>query len=298
MEKGGRSPTLGFVRYSDDLFDAQIGGDQIAIRDEWPASLKARLAAALVSNNLGLGLDYAFKRYISVEDYEPSSSGRVDLIFEEVFARGVQAIFSAYAFEKNDFPEPEFFAGMSLLRGLQTLECAHKLAQRAYLFETIVVARTAMEQLAWSSYAANMPSADGVLSVTTQRAISMAKGYFPELGRLYGVTSKFAHWHPETHVATFNMGDEGFGVLSSASKYKPTTLAIVGMLLVTSMKIFEAHMDKFWPDRSTADLRAAKGGLTSITGAVVTHLRDSKGSFHSDLDAVWSLYVENEEVVS
>ena len=247
--------TKEFSLYSDLLFDRVIGNGLLAIRDNWPNSLKVRIAAAFVSNNLGIGMDYALKRYLKGVEYE-NSSGRLDEKAERLFLDATAALTDAYAFSKpEDAAEQDFFFALAFMKTTSTLEAAHGLTQQGYLSEPMALCRMAIETLAWAIASSGASDGTDFLAITTRKAISQAIKKFGTFGRMYGVSSKFAHWEPEVHLSFLLMGKNGSEVISRSVPHKICALLFLLGTMSLALECFVDHMERHYPNRDTTECK-------------------------------------------
>lgn len=221
----------------------------IAIKDQWPESLKRRLAAAFVSNNLGIGMDYALKRYVRNADYTPDPK-RLDTKAEYIINSALRRTADAYAFEKPGDADPrDFFFAMAFLKAGATLRAAHTMAQQGYLSETVTLCRMALETLAWAACASHIDNDDKILKTSSTKAISTANRIFKKFGRLYGLASKFTHWEPEVHLSFLGMGEMGSEIVTRSTPHKICALLFLLGCIQLSAVCFIDHMTRFYPER-------------------------------------------------
>ena len=220
------------------------GLSELAVRESWSDEFVQKIIAAGISNRLGIGLEYALKEHVVPAG---SLNFRREERLDEKIEQGVNycraTILEIYAFPKADgSPEGEFFSGTSLLKALATLHSAHGLAQQGYLLEPLVLIRSALEVIAWSRACHDIQDGGDYLAITTTQAISMVKSTLPSLPKLYGILSKFAHWHPDLHLAFMTLGERA-GVITRSLDYKTSTLIAVasGYLLACSVFLDLMH---------------------------------------------------------
>jgi hypothetical protein len=253
-----------FPIYLDTLFDSAIGMGMIPIKHQWPTSLKRRLAAAFISNNLGIGMDYALKRYVGNTKY-PQSENRLDIRAENIILFTLDRIPEIYAFEKPGDANPnDFFFSLSFLKSTSTLSAAHTMAQQGYLSETITLCRMALETLAWSVAASHASDHNQILKISTTRAITIANKKFKKFGRLYGLASKFTHWEPEVHLSFVSMGENGSEIVTRSVPHKICSLLFLLGCLQLCTVCFPDHMARFFPDIDTSDCDKLSENIRSV----------------------------------
>ncbi|HRD28745.1 MAG TPA: hypothetical protein PLO65_10645 [Caulobacter sp.] len=293
-----------FTLYRDELFDGFVGHGLVSIRQDWPPDLIGKIAAAVVSNNLGIGLDHAYKRYCPPENYRRNDDPEVpklDAQFERDFDNLCFALNESYAFEKaDDAPEQDFFSAFGILRARGMLDAAHALAQQGYLSETLILVRGSLEILAWAAEASVFQEDYRPLELTTQFAITKSKATIPGLAQIYGTLSKFAHWHPDTHLA-FLLGRSGRTAVRQRSvEHKAAALLAVASGQLTVAITFLANMQRWYPTHDMSDVRAAASQMAQSGDAIVSlmRVRQSPQRLVADLARPWSLLKANSHLVS
>lgn len=278
-----------FRLYLTDLFDSNLGQGLLPIRDAWPQSLKKYLAAAIVSNNLGIGLDYAYRKYTKNFSYNEKNELRLDERVEGIFATSIAKMGELYSFEKKDAPEQDFFGYFALRRSLFSLEAGHTLAQQGYLSEAMVTNRLALETFAWAYCASKSSKNEDPLKLTTSNAISYASKSFPEIKRLYGISSKFAHWHPDVHLSF--LGDENglSTVIERSVGHKICSLLFTIGLLRAALIFFDDHMHRFYPEHERDGLALLADQICSIGGEIIDAARGGSRSLRLAED-IWKAW--------
>lgn len=284
-----QSLTREFSLYSDLLFDAVIGNGLVAIRDHWPHSLKIRIAAAIISNNLGIGMDYALKTYLKDVQYE-ATKGRLDRKAEGLFFQATTALSDAYAFAKpENAAEQDFFFALAFMKTTSTLEAAHGLTQQGYLAEPMALCRMAIETLAWAIASSLAPDGADFLAISTRKAISKATKEFSTFGRLYGVSSKFAHWEPEVHLSFLTMGEEGSEVISRSIPHKICALLFFLGTASLTIECFISHVQRFYPDRDLTECQTILPKFRELASEIIqsTAKRANSDSLILEIAKAW-----------
>ena len=87
----------------------------------------------------------------------------------------------------------------AIVRVLTTIKNSLYLARRGYVYETALVARGALEQIAWARGAKRSISENDLINLRVQRELGKLKSVYPSVGKLYGTLSKYSHFAADTH---------------------------------------------------------------------------------------------------
>lgn len=161
----------------------------VAVSSCAPEDLKRRLAAALISHQLGTkSIDYTLKRYMAGSVYPEADRSRLDLQL------------TAAINEKNDDYTDFVLLASCLehkLAGSMVAEwtlirlpfaigvmiaCAH----RGAFFEVCTLARACLEQMAWAARVHGENNVADIEQTSATRAISEIKHIVGYTGKLYG----------------------------------------------------------------------------------------------------------------
>lgn len=261
----------------------------IAIREAWPSSLKERLAAAYISNNLGIGMDYAKRHYMSGVTY-PGEKYRLDERFEGMFTETINWVEAGYNFQKPaDSKDQDFFYYFGFRKGLGSLEAAHTIAQQGYLSEPLVLCRSAIESISWCNSVSLLPDGAEPLKLTTTRSISLATIAEPVIGRLYGISSKFAHWNPETHLPFLKLDEGGPQIIMRAIGHKVSALVFLMCCLSLYVSSFHRHMTRYYPGKILDRFEEILNNLNLLASDIVMA---AKGNVNSEslLGEIWAAW--------
>jgi hypothetical protein len=148
--------------------------------------------------------------------------------------------------DKPDHPGL-FGAGAALLRLPMTFRLATLAVRNGFHFETAILARMIVEQLAWA-VSVHQHSGDAMFAIEPQKCISRLKEYFPDAGRLYGSLSEGGHLVPQRtlryiefantteptiHLVSLSFGLEDTALLLQlADMYAVVTEVVYSELLV------------------------------------------------------------------
>jgi hypothetical protein len=142
-------------------------------------------------------IDYTRKRYIDdmpiFEDFDGdlkrcvhSSIQHLEDFYRALRPRG------ASSFQLVTFDQ-------AIIRATGTLEHALRLARRGAVFETALVVRGLLEQIAWAWAASRVGVEAELFGISTTKAVTALKTLYPTVGYLYGVLSRYAHFDAELH---------------------------------------------------------------------------------------------------
>jgi hypothetical protein len=73
------------------------------------------------------------------------------------------------------------------------------MARRGYVFEAAMIARGALEQIAWARGASRVSNEDELFRIDIHKEITFMKSVYPDVGRLYGELSKYSYFDAKLH---------------------------------------------------------------------------------------------------
>lgn len=95
----------------------------------------------------------------------------------------------------------------AIVRVLTTIRNSLYLARRGYVFETAMVARGALEQIAWARGASRAASEDELFKIDIHKEITFMKSIYPNCGKLYGELSRYSHFDAKLHNLFYAAND-------------------------------------------------------------------------------------------
>ncbi|MGH6811439.1 MAG: hypothetical protein ACREDM_03555 [Methylocella sp.] len=215
---------------------------QIGLQSTHPDSLKRKIAAAVISEGLGLrSVDYVLKNYLADVTYPEEDGTRLDLRIRSFVSRKMLDIESLIACvrELPNKPTCKFVSEWTLTRAPFSMELLAHCGQRGALFEALAIARMMLEQLAWA-YAINSEiDENAVHKLSASRAIASFKLKFCFAGKLYGWLSSHVHWAFDGHKKSMISHREGIGHCLASSYFKAVIFSV--MILLSKL-----YMDIAW----------------------------------------------------
>ena len=215
QEQGTVDFLAAFPIFTMQDFDLVLGnglGWPVATRSYVPEEFVKRLTAAAISYQLANNsIDHVYKTYLKDFSYSVQDRGRLDCrAFDFVSEQANK--FSNLLFEVTSV-EPKNLGEMvgewTLLRFPFTIQLMLMCANRGALFETISIARTVLEQLAWALAVELDDDADEIKGRSASKSIPKLKPLYSTAGSFYGWLSSHAHWNYAGHNKVWKTGDDG-----------------------------------------------------------------------------------------
>jgi hypothetical protein len=215
---------------------------KIGLQSTHPDSLKRKIAAAVVSEFMGLrSVDNVLKKYLHDVSYPQEDGSRLDLRIGAFVSRKMFDFESTirYLAPLPNKPLCMTVSEWTLSRAPFSMELLAYCGQRGALFEALAIARMMLEQLAWA-YVINAEFDDNAVhELSATRAIASLKGKFLFAGRLYGWLSAHAHWTFEGHKKSMISREDTIGHLLVSSYFKAVIFAV--MILLSKL-----YLDVVW----------------------------------------------------
>jgi hypothetical protein len=161
--------------------------------------------AALVSEQMRISLSYAEKRY--VPDMNQSRwlglTDRIDRIYNEAIERlnSFLALRKSQT-DRNGRSSAEL-SDQFFYRNLGSLDAARRLSEMGYLCEVATILRSTLEQFAFSARLDFLRESEDLATIRPIQCLNHLKKFVPAAGRLYGLTSKYAHFEYDHHTHFF-----------------------------------------------------------------------------------------------
>jgi hypothetical protein len=215
---------------------------QIGLQSTHPDSLKRKIAAAVVSESIGLrSVDYTLKKYLHDVSYPREDGSRLDLRIRAFVSRKMFDFESTIRY-LAPLPNKSWCMTVSewtLSRAPFSMELLAYCGQRGALFEALAIARMMLEQLAWAYVINTESDENAVLKLSATRAITSFKGKFLFAGRLYGWLSAHIHWTFDGHKKSMISCEDTIGHLRASSYFKAVIFAV--MILLSKL-----YLDVLW----------------------------------------------------
>lgn len=213
----------------------------IGLKNTYPAELKRRIATAFVSLQLGLkSLDHTYKRYLSEVDYPEPEHERLDFrIADELkvhMDRFASLLWRVSCL--NNKTEGDIIAEWSLLRVPFSMNVLVSCAHKGALFESVAIARTMLEQIAWSFHISTLHDFDEIMNISATKSVTPLGKKFPEAGKFYGWLSSHAHWTYKGHIKSFQFHEQRLVHLFASSEFKAKSFAACLLLSVIAFRVY------------------------------------------------------------
>jgi hypothetical protein len=172
-----------------------------------------RVQAAALSVQMGISLSYAEKRYVPPEI--PKGVTKSYILFQSAYRTAVEYV--SQTMQKWKCPPDEtevftvggtVFSNVALRRLEGTFRAAGLLFRIGYLFEARAVARTILEQVAWSYVVRDKINFAQASKLSPTACISDLKKLLPHVGRLYGDLSAETHLGIEQHTRFMKLDED------------------------------------------------------------------------------------------
>ena len=215
---------------------------RIGLNSTYPGELKRRIAAAVISFQLGLrSVDYTLKKYIE-DDYETGNPSRLDLRISSALTQKADN-FSDLIFQVTCVGpkrQGQILSEWTYLRAPFSLTFLLSCANRGAFFEAIAIARTLLEQIAWASKIDSLDDAEAIKTTSASKAVSELRNLVPGAGRLYGWLSQHAHWAYEGHVKAMDFQERQLVSMFASTTFKAKSLALTIVMSIISIQAFYA----------------------------------------------------------
>ncbi len=211
---------------------------QIGLHSTYPDSLKRKIAAAVISEQLGLrSVDYVLKNYLAGVTYTQEDGTRLDLRIRSFVSRKMLDLESLIACvsELPNKPSCKFVSEWTLARAPFSMELLAYCGQRGALFEALAIARMMFEQLAWAYVINTETDENAVHKLSASRAVAFFKLKFCFAGKLYGWLSNHVHWAFDGHKKSMISRGKEKGHCLASSYFKALVFSI--MILFSKLYI-------------------------------------------------------------
>jgi hypothetical protein len=192
---------------------AHGGGFSAGISFDAPDDSRKNILAAALARQFGLrSVDYTRKTYVephyNLRPERPEWLTKVIDITEESKRLVYTAADRAYRIRNKPDHVGLFAAGAALLRLPITFRTATLTIRNGFHFESALLLRLIVEQLAWIVSVRELTNAD-LFEVDPHKCVSSLKEILPSMGRLYGELSRAAHIVPQTTLRYLDFSIRG-----------------------------------------------------------------------------------------
>jgi hypothetical protein len=189
--------SIDYLNY--DLDEMEPIGDcflSAAIAYDSPPELKRKIIAALKTHILGNNsIDYILKKYGNLWEFSPPSKDEIE------FHRLLRTIKSEVKLiiKQNSFSFPKaehlglLYAEATLFRIKGSFRSATLLISKGYPIESISICRLILEQISWAYSIHKINDIKKIMSIKSNKAISILKNLLPEVGGFYGWLNIITH---------------------------------------------------------------------------------------------------------
>jgi len=208
----------------------------IGINDDYPAELLNMVSAAVITFALGnKSIDHVKKHHLkNISSRENRfEDTRID---REIRLNCINLIKKLREFSL-EYPDKiqrdprigEWIADFTFTRVPYSIVRAFSEGDRGALYESVVISRMILEQVAWSHSIRELDDFNKIQRISVTRSIGKLNGKFPGVGKLYGWMSSHAHWSFEAHFKAITIKeDKNATMLASCTfKYESYLLLIV-----------------------------------------------------------------------
>lgn len=127
----------------------------------------------------------------------------------------------------------EWAGDMALLRIGFGLERAFAEADKGALYESVVIARMALEQCCWARSIRNLDALEQILGMSVRHCVTISTREIPSIGRLYGWMSNHAHWNHRAQLKSLTMMGGYSSVMLASAEFK--AIAYCSILITTDV---------------------------------------------------------------
>jgi hypothetical protein len=231
-----------FPLFSYEEFDfAFETGWPIGLKSTYPEELIRRIAAARVSFQLGnSGIDYTYKRYLKDKTYPVDDGSRLDLRVSRFVEEHLELLFELISRTTALEPkrEGEIICEWTYLRIPFALKFLLSCANKGALYESVAIARMALEQIAWAVKVDELSEHEAIQNTSATRAVSNLKTLSPGVGPLYGWLSAHAHWMYDGHVKAMAFTEERLTSLFATAEFKRKSLGLTLLMGALAISIY------------------------------------------------------------
>jgi hypothetical protein len=221
----------------------------VGVPSDLPEELWKRLCAASVSYEAcNESVDYHKKRYLKEHTYVSGPHNRLDRSIQNAVLDGIRKRNDAIAdnnrtsnnrTSETSAPIGRVIGDCTLARTHFSVSCAFSCANKGALFESLVITRMNIEQLAWICAIAKFDTAEEVIAQTSTKSLSSLKVLYPSSGEFYGWLSSHAHWKFEAHLKAFDFSSEEIATLLATREFKLVAFAALVVFYDVFLKALE-----------------------------------------------------------
>lgn len=250
-------------------------GWNIGYQSTFPEQLIRRLTAARMSVQMGVSARTA-ERYIPEEtryeaeaklDQEMRSSclGLIDKHAEQLEALNESA---------RSRPALGLIIGDNGIAAARySVKLCFDLADIGSLYQTSAVARSCLEQLAWSNAVAKLDDIDKIQNISAQSQIAQLSKVNASSGRLYGWFSRHSHWAYDAHWKSFDEIDGKVAVINRSVHYKVQSYAA---LIVLSRIFCDVVCAQLASRSSENKIRMEPGPFSDLMATLISVVSPSR----------------------
>lgn len=233
---------IDFLNPTMDLLEdyIRIGGlsSSIFVPSSLPPGLIENLQAAVCAHTLGVGMDYAKKRYVQELTISVSKTYEA---FRNLYSTG-----KLHMRETVDRMAPvdepsagEVYSDASLNRLESTYYSAALLYKEGRLIDAHILSRFMLEQIAWSFAVCEVNNYHEAIKIQPSKAISVLKKVIPSVGVLYGKLCKYVHLPIEKHFEFITINEEKTKVVMGYGLHACRQGAVLGILADLCGSVYE-----------------------------------------------------------
>lgn len=202
----------------------------LGLHSTLPSSLKKKIAAALISEALGLkSVDNVSKNYLKNISYPEVDENRLDLCVRRFVSKRMETFGSLIGrlSELSDKPTNQPISEWTLSRAPFSMELLAYCGQRGALFEALAIARMMLEQIAWSYAISTSLDDNAIHKISATSSITKLKHVCSFAGKLYGWLSEHAHWDFDGHKKSVITRGKGYGHLFASTYFKAVVFCVM-----------------------------------------------------------------------
>jgi hypothetical protein len=197
----------------------------VGVPSDLPEELWKRLCAASVSYQAcNESVDYHKKRYLREHNYVPGPHSRLDRSIQNAVLDGIRkridAIKDNSRTSETSAPSGRIICDCTLARTYFSVSCAFSCANKGALYESLIITRMNIEQLAWVCAITEFDTFEEVIAQSTTKSLSALKILYPSSGEFYGWLSSHAHWEFEAHRKAFDFSSDDIFTMLATHEFK------------------------------------------------------------------------------
>lgn len=236
-----------FPIFPSEDYDVDQEGSvfKVGTKSTYPPDLRKRLVAAELSYQFGLKkIDYTYSKILEDAEFAEGAADRLDHRISRCILVQCDRLMDLVYFVSTvgDKPIGSCVGEWTYMRLGTTFRQMVTLAHRGCLYETSLLGRMALEQIAWASRIRSMADTKAVKKISPNKCISHLVKTISPAGRLYGWLSSHAHWEYDAHAKSMIFRDNKMYILQQSCAFKAVSLTVAMIVLIVAIVSFNIEL--------------------------------------------------------